>query len=77
MKRVLLTLATALMLILSLPFVAFAQYEENRGLFGRGGSSADYNYSSGESLMCQGGPVELNHSGLTVQSGLARLGLIF
>ena len=39
------TLATALMLLLSLPFAAFAQYEENRGLFGRGRSSADYDYS--------------------------------
>ena len=50
------TLATALMLLLSLPFAAFAQYEENRGLFGRGGSSADYDYSGGESLMRQGEP---------------------
>lgn len=50
------TLATALMLLLSLPFATFAQYEENRGLFGRGGSSADYSYGGGESLMKQGEP---------------------
>ena len=49
------TLATALMLLLSLPFAGFAQ-EENRGLFGRGGSSADYDYNGGESLMKQGSP---------------------
>ena len=49
------TLATALMLLLSLPFAGFAQ-EENRGLFGRGGSSADYDYSGGESLMRVGEP---------------------
>ena len=50
------TIATTLMLLLTLPFAAFAQYEENRGLFGRGGSSADYSYGSGESLMRQGEP---------------------
>ena len=49
------TLAAALMLLLSMPFVGFAQ-EENRGLFGRGGSSADYDYSGGESLMRVGEP---------------------
>ena len=57
------TLATALMLLLSLPFAAFAQYDENRGLFGRGGSSADYGYGSGGSLMKQGSPVSINDEG--------------
>ena len=57
------TLATALMLLLTLPFAAFAQYEENRGLFGRGISSADYSYGSGESLMRLDSPVSINDEG--------------
>ena len=56
-------LATALMLFLTLPFAAFAQYEENRGLFGRGSSSADYSYGSGESLMRLGSPVSIDDEG--------------
>ena len=56
------TIATALMLLLSLPFAGFAQ-EENRGLFGRGGSSADYSYGSGGGLMKQGDPVSINDEG--------------
>ena len=33
---------------------------QDRGLFGLGKSSADYNYSSGESLMRQGDPATIN-----------------
>ena len=37
-----------------------AQNDGSRGLFGLGKSSADYNYSSGESLMRQGDPATIN-----------------
>lgn len=45
------TMATALMLLVSLPFAAFAQYEENRGLFGRGPSAANVEYSTRDGLI--------------------------
>ena len=45
------TLATVLMLLLSLPFVGFAQYDDNRGLFGRGPSSGNVDYGTRDGLI--------------------------
>ena len=45
------TLATALMLLLSLPFAGFAQYDDNRGLFGRGPSSGNVDYGTRDGLI--------------------------
>ena len=57
------TLATALMLFLSLPFVGFAQNDGNRGLFGLGKQSADNSYNNGGSLMKVGDPIPIDDDG--------------
>ena len=72
MKNV--TLATALVLLLSLPFAAFAQYDENRGLFGRGPSSGNVDYGTRDGLIGINDNTGGSPSGITNDSFGAPLG---